>query len=265
VQESASPTRRNSASPTARLTGASRASGRVRSATPACTSLPLHRAVDRWLADGRAQGWSQRTLSNRRHMTRHLLWWLENEAGLSPTLESLTPATLRAFLVYIREPSESGRWSSGWPAAKRGARPSTVDTYYRCLRALTSFCLAEGLMESSPLANVKRPRVPQDQVQPLDQEQVQALLDAARRTRAPSRDVALVMLLVDTGMRVSEVIGVTVADVDRGTGELTVVGKGNKRRRVYMGTAARRALWRYLTSFASFGGDREGQGWAASF
>src|SRR5207247_1699344 len=45
-------------------------------------------------------------------------------------------------------------------------------------------------------------------------------------------------VLVDTGMRVSELCSLTVGEVDR--------GKGNKRRRVYMGSGARRALWRYL-------------------
>src|SRR5205085_2337899 len=77
-------------------------------------------------------------------------------------------------------------------------------------------------------------------------EQVQALVDAARRIQSPERNVALIMVLVDTGMRVSELCSLLVGEVDRGTGELTVTGKGNKKRRVYMGSAARRALWRYL-------------------
>src|SRR5205814_7327020 len=53
-------------------------------------------------------------------------------------------------------------------------------------------------------------------------------------------------LLADSGLRASELVGLRVGDVDRGVGELVVVGKGNKRRRVYMGTTARRAVWRYL-------------------
>jgi site-specific recombinase XerD len=64
--------------------------------------------------------------------------------------------------------------------------------------------------------------------------------------RSPERNVAIILLLVDTGMRVSELCGLRVEDADRGTGELTVLGKGNKKRRVYMGNQARRALWRYL-------------------
>jgi integrase/recombinase XerD len=93
---------------------------------------------------------------------------------------------------------------------------------------------------------VKPPRVPDDQIQPLSREQVQALLDAVRRGHVPERDIAIIKVLVDTGVRVSELCSLRVDDVDRGAGELVVLGKGNKRRRVYMGKEARRALWRYL-------------------
>jgi site-specific recombinase XerD len=56
----------------------------------------------------------------------------------------------------------------------------------------------------------------------------------------------VILLLVDTGMRVSELMGLSMTAVDRGTGELTVVGKGNKKRTIFMGVSCRRALWRYL-------------------
>jgi integrase/recombinase XerD len=121
-----------------------------------------------------------------------------------------------------------------------------VNAYFRILRAFSNFCLAEGLLEETPLKNVKAPRVPTDQIQPLSQEQLQGLVDAVRRTNAPERNVAVVLLLVDSGIRVSELFGLKMTDVDRGTGELTVVGKGNKKRQVFMGVACRRALWHYL-------------------
>lgn len=232
---------------------------------------PLMRAVDRWIGDGRAQGWSKRTLHDHYQNLERFCWWLVNEEEVSPTLDALSPARVRSFLAYLRQPAPGGRFGSAAPHVKREARPSTVFTYYRDLRAFVNFLLAEGLVEENPMRNVRAPRVPADQIQPLEPEQVQALVDAARRGRAAERDVALVMLLVDTGMRVSELCGLTVGDVDRGTGELMVTGKGNKRRRVYMGLACRRALWRYLEAerrqalsdeplFVSIGGNTVGAG-----
>jgi integrase/recombinase XerC len=83
--------------------------------------------------------------------------------------------------------------------------------------------------------------------------------------------VAIILLLVDSGLRVSELCSLNVGDVDRGEGELWVTGKGNKRRRVFIGTIARRALWRYMEMdrrqvpaeealFVSVGGNRAGDG-----
>lgn len=238
-------------------------------AAPLASPSPLRRAVENWLADGKAQGHSERTLGNRRHLMEKFLWWLVNEEEAAPTLESLTPARIRAFQTYLREERPEGRFGSDTANARRTVRPSTVHTYYRCLRAFVNFSVAEGLLDETPLRNVKPPRVPNDQVAPFTAEQVQALVDAARRTRAAERDVALVLMLVDTGVRVSELCGLAVGEVDRSTGELTVLGKGNKRRRVYMGLAARRALWRYLEAerrhalpdeplFISIGGNQPG-------
>lgn len=275
----ATPSSRDRATPSSGSMHTASAQGRAVQKSPASGGERhlggLRRAVDLWLADGKAQGWSHRTLTEHRQNLERFAWWLENEEEAPAALESLSPARIRAFLAYLREPHPLGRFGSSSPGAKRAARPSSVATYYRDLRAFTRFCQAEGLLESDPLKNVKAPRVPNDQIQPLNEEQIQALLDVARRGRNPERDVALILLLLDTGMRVSELCALTVADFDRGTGELTVIGKGNKRRTTYMGQTARRALWRYIESdrrqaaaneplFVATGGYKVGAGLARS-
>jgi site-specific recombinase XerD len=122
----------------------------------------------------------------------HFAWWLENEEKVPATLDALSPSRIRTFLVYAREPHPTGRYGSSAPSARREARPSTVHTYFRDLRAFAHFWLAEEPLDENPLRNVKAPRVPIDQIQPLSSAQVQALVDAARRTRTPERDVAVV-------------------------------------------------------------------------
>jgi site-specific recombinase XerD len=242
---------------------------------PSHSRLDLRRAVQRWLGDGKAQGWSPRTLKDREEALERFCWWLEHEERTSPTLAALEPASIRSFLAYAREARSEGRFGCDRESAKREARPATVHAYFRILRAFANFCVAEGLLGETPLRNVKAPRVPNDQIQPLSPEEVQALIDAARRTRAPERDVAVILMLVDTGMRASELMGLRMTDVDRGTGELTVTGKGNKKRTVYMGVACRRALWRYLEAervealpdepvYVSVGGTKSGEAFTNS-
>lgn len=255
--------------PSAERTG--NAPGRRDSSSQSRPAVDLKRAVIRWLGDGKAQGWSPRTIKDRDETMARFCWWLENEEKVPPTLDKLSPATIRTFLSYAREPRPSGRYGSERETAKREARPATVSAYFRCLRAFSNFCIAEGLLDETPLKNVKAPRVPTDQIQPLDPEQLQSLVDAARRTASPERDVSIILMLVDTGMRCSELTHLKMTDIDRGTGELTVVGKGNKKRTVYMGVTCRRALWRYLETdrvealpdealFVSVGGTRNGTG-----
>lgn len=243
----------------------------ARRPAPTVAAVEIRRAVKRWLGDGKAQGWSPRTVQDRLETMERFCWWLEHEEQVAPTLDVLDPARLRDFLAYAREANPAGRFGSDRASAKREARPATVNAYFRCLRAFANFCIEEGLIRETPLRNVKAPKVPVDQVKPLAPDQVQALVDGAKRTRAPERDVALIMLLVDTGMRCSELTGLRIGDVDRGTGELEVTGKGNKKRTVYMGVSARRALWRYLEAerrealpdeplFTSIGGQKSGSG-----
>src|SRR5262245_49222102 len=62
----------------------------------------LRRAVSRWLSDGRSQEWSPRTRSDRQGAMARCCWWLENEEATAATLEALTPARIRAFLVYAQ-------------------------------------------------------------------------------------------------------------------------------------------------------------------
>lgn len=213
--------------------------------TPPVSASPnLIRSVSRWIADGKAQGWSDRTLKNREQLMARFAWWLEHEAAEPLLLSSIDPAQIRAFLAYVRDPAPAGRWGNDKPAEK--ARPSTVHTYHGALRAFANFILAEGLVDEAPLKNVKAPKVPKDQIQPFTDDQVQLLLNGVRQAKNPARDEAIVLLLIDTGMRVSEMCGLSVADADRGAGELRVIGKGNKERMVPVGTKARRALWRYL-------------------
>lgn len=205
----------------------------------------LSRAASLWIADGQAAGWSPRTVSARRDMLAKFGWWLAEEV-LPDQLADIDSETIRRFLAYLRIDPEGGRWGSDAPNASRPARPSTVDTYYRALRAFFNFAVREGLLEGTPFRKLRPIRVPKDQVQPFAPEQVQALVDAAKRSDQPQRNTALVLVLVDTGVRVSELSGLTVGDVDPDTKEITVRGKGGKRRQVYLSATVRRALWRYV-------------------
>ena len=103
-----------------------------------------------------------------------------------------------------------------------------------------------GFLPEDITKDFQMPRVPKTIVPTLTDEQLQALLAAPdRRTWAGTRDFAIVLVLLDTLIRVSELVGLNAEDVDLDEGVIGVMGKGGKERRVPFGTATAQALRRY--------------------
>lgn len=232
-------------------------------------ALLISRVTELWLADLRAMNASVKSIEDRSGNLRRFCWWLEHEAKREPTLDCVDAVTVREFLAYCRAPRAEGRFGSSHPNAKRAARPSTIATVYRDLKTFARFCEGEGFL-TDPLKNLKCPRVPEDQLEPLTLQEVQALLDAAKTGSCPERDRALMLMLLDSGMRLGELLGLTVEDVAADASQVTLVGKGNKRRVAFLGKAARKALRNYLLRwrgdaepadplFVSVGGNRPGE------
>jgi len=154
------------------------------------------------------------------------------EAGVAPAPGEVTPMHLRAFLASLRE---------------RGARHGTMDGSWRSLRTLFGYLHSDGYLPSNPGLGIPRPRGTKPVMPALREDQVRALLDAPdRKAWVGLRDYTLLVLFLDTALRLSEALGLTLGDVDLANGMLTVMGKGRKGRQVPMGRVARRALVRWL-------------------
>ena len=118
------------------------------------------------------------------------------------------------------------------------------------LRAFFRFLAREGTIEMNPARLVRMPKAPLRLPQVMTEEQVNGLLDGVAagklERRHPSRDVALFEFLYGCGLRVSELVGLNLEDIDRGERWLRVRGKGRKERQVPYGAKAEAALERYL-------------------
>jgi site-specific recombinase XerD len=106
----------------------------------------LSRCVDFWIADGQAAGWSPRTIASRRDMLSRFAWWFDQEQN-PDRLETITSEHIRLFLVYLRSETPCSRWGGKAANATNPARPSTVDTYFRCLRTFWNSVVHEGLLD----------------------------------------------------------------------------------------------------------------------
>ncbi len=119
------------------------------------------------------------------------------------------------------------------------------------LRSYFRFLVRRGVLASNPARQVTTPRLPRKLVTFLPIDEATALLDAPG-TRV--RDHAILELLYASGLRVSELAGLDLEDVDRGAGTVRVLGKGSKERIVPFGGAAASALEAYLAERGEQGG-----------
>lgn len=131
-------------------------------------------------------------------------------------------------------------------------KASTARTRYRSLQQLFRFLVDEGEIRASPMANTTPPAIPEEPPAVLTEEQLRRLLKTCEGTAfAERRDLAIVRLLMDTGMRLAELAGLRVVDVDLDQDVAVVLGKGRRPRVCPFGAKTAAALDRYVRARAA--------------
>jgi site-specific recombinase XerD len=126
-------------------------------------------------------------------------------------------------------------------------KPSTVAMEYRHLQQFWRWAIEEEEVRVSPMAKMRSPIVPEEPPAVLSDDQIRALIRTCQgKDFASRRDLAILRLLLDTGMRRAELTGLQVDDLDLRFGTATVVGKFRRPRVVPFGRRTAQALDRYL-------------------
>lgn len=149
-------------------------------------------------------------------------------------MSEVTPAVLRSYMAGLRR-------KDGRPCS-----PHYLDQVYRTLHTFLGWVVREGGLDSNPLDHVRRPRVPRTKSPRLREGEVERLLEAVKSGSNPARDLAMVCLAVDSGLRRGEIMGLEVDHVDLEAGVVRVLGKGSKERDVPVGAFSLAALGTYL-------------------
>ena len=183
------------------------------------------------------------------------LSWLSTERGRSAATLEAYRRDARAWcrwlrrrhtsLTDVREPD-----IEAYVAALRaaGRAPATVKKAVVAVRSLHRFLAEDGRLPADPGADVETPRVPAGLPKALSEAEVQALLDAVvGDDPVARRDRAVLEVLYGTGLRISELVGLRLGDVDLESALLRAFGKGAKERVVPLGRHALRALYEWLT------------------
>lgn len=205
---------------------------------PEAAASPLTLSLDAFLLSREAMRCTPKTLDAYRYALRNFAVFLQTQGIHDP--QCITPHHIRAYLVSLQ---------------RRGLKDTTQHLHARCVKTWLRYLEAEGDIAESPMRKVAMPRLEKRIPPPFAPEDIRRLLDACDRSPLGLRNRALVLTLLDTGLRAAEVVSLTVGAVNMRTGLCTVMGKGRKQRTVRIGNKARAAILRYLQTRADIGPD----------
>lgn len=194
----------------------------------------LDDAIPAWQRSLRARNRSQKTIRSYVDTARLLKSFLLAE-GLSTDVLEIKREQIEDFID-----DQLKHW-----------RPATAAVRYRSLKPFFSWLVESGSISMSPMAKMHSPSVPEQAVPVVEDEELRRLLAACGGNDFEDRrDTALLRIMIETGVRLSEVAGLTMSDIDPMRSELTVLGKGNRRRTVPFGRKSSAALEHYLQARA---------------
>jgi integrase/recombinase XerD len=142
-----------------------------------------------------------------------------------------------------------GRLRDGRAPARKPYSPASVARMLVAVRGFFRFLVREGYLDADPTAKVGTPKKPRSLPKAIALADVESLVELPPNTLLGRRDRAILETLYGAGLRISELVGLDVDDVDLDEGSVLVrSGKGSKGRRVPFGRAARAAVGDYLTA-----------------
>jgi integrase/recombinase XerD len=180
-----------------------------------------------WLEDGL----SRNTLESYRRDLRLFSEWMEKQRGT--LLLQATSADIQDFLAHL--------------VNERKAKAASTSRALSSLKRLFRYLLRQNKVEVDPTLQIAAPKLPRSLPRSLTEQDVEILLDSPDvQTPLGTRDRAMLEVLYATGLRVSELVALKVAQVSLDMGVVRVMGKGNKERLVPLGEEALDWLRNYL-------------------
>jgi integrase/recombinase XerC len=194
-----------------------------------------------YLAELSRRGASKHTLRGYGSDLEQFASYFEAPGREPPPLEELDLPLLREWLASLYD---------------GGLDPVSIRRKVASLRALFRFLLFEGKLERNITARLRTPKTAQRLPAVMSAEKTGQLLDGAAAQDARERDLALLEVMYGCGVRVSELVGINLEQMDLAAGWLRVRGKGNKEREVPLAGEAAASVQRYLAVRKPIPGER---------
>ncbi len=201
--------------------------------------LELSKLAQHFEIHNRAEGKSERTVGWYNEVLGLFQDWLEGE-GLPATLDRVREEEVRAFVLHLQ--GRKGLWG---PASSH-----TLNNRVRALRAFAAWLHRQGYAEENRLKNLRPPRVTEKVIEVLSADEIQRIFASINpATLLGARNTAIYSLMLDTGLRLSEVVTLKYEDTHLQDRYIKVLGKGGKERIVAFGATCQRSLIHYAYHF----------------
>lgn len=212
--------------------------------------IGLQDLVEGFLFSLQAEGRAPRTHEYYDKLLRHFLFYAKSQ-GWPDSADLVNVTGVRQFLIWVG--SRTYEYTAGNGSLRQvNPNPSAAWPYYKALRRLFNWGIEEGLLEESPVKDIhfKAPLLPP--VQPYSLEELKRFLaiceldikTGARFTGL--RNKAMLLLFVDSGLRLSEQTHLRLGDLDLEQKYVRVIGKGNKIGICPFSAKTAKAIWLYL-------------------
>lgn len=212
------------------------------------SATDLARLVQGYRLCAQTEGKSRKTIAAVTSSVTYFERFLRSE-GLTTDATQIGPGEIRAFIFHLQQKARFSEHPFAKPQ-QSGLSQHTINCYLRSIRAFWSWLMNEEIVEDTPFSKVKIPKACRKVIPTFSDLQIRVLLQAID-TSTPEgfRDYAIILTLLDTGLRVSELSSLSLDNVSLEEGVLKVMGKGGKERLIPIGKAVQRLLWRYISRF----------------
>src|SRR5574337_321501 len=186
--------------------------------------------IDEFLIDIQIKGYSSVTIYNYRYKLKNIQdYFLINNIE---TIEKITKQDIKKWIAYLQQ---------------NGMQASTINITTNRLKRLIDYLIEEEYLETSPFQNIKQLKTQKKKIYPLDDSEIKQLLQQARKHKykhIAQRNVVLFMMILETGLRISEVSNLRNDDIL--DNQIVVKsGKGNKDRAVAITPLLKKEMIKY--------------------
>ena len=195
--------------------------------------MKLENAVDEFIMDKRLKNLSEATITNYRKVLNEL----SDEHGGTELIE-FNPEIARCFLNHLQTRENKNDGSIGLSRA-------SLELYYRVIHNFGKWCAIQNYIKSPPTEKIPKPKTDNKLPEAISDENLEILFEILE-SKASFRIQVIFEFFLDTGCRVSEVVGLNVKDVHLDNGWAMIRGKGNREDIIPLGQSLTIDLHKYL-------------------